>query len=182
MSLTGYTTSNGTDLSSVFLSNVGGVFENAITTNGGIISPSANITYSQGMIGYTVKIEGNTSGSTASNKTFIRLTPSFTIPNGVYLFSIYAQNSYTGSGTLTLNFFNVYLSTSNTTSQNGFGITAVSSVLLPTYTSPTVGYITGNVNYIMQNSLSQSYYLLQYLSSSATMTILSSYIQYTKIA
>ncbi len=180
MSLTGYTTSNGTDLSLVFLSNVGGVFENAITTNGGIISPSANISYSEGMIGYTVKIAGNVSGS-LTNRQFTRLTPPFTIPNGVYLFSIYAQNSYTGSGTLTLSFFNVYLSTSTTTAENGFGITAVSSVLLPTYAS-TPGYITGSVNYIMQNSLSQSYYLLQYLSFSATMTILSSYIQYTKIA
>ena len=182
--LTGYLTSSGVDLSSIFLTNGGGSFNGAITTNGGIIGPSTSISYNSNMIGYTNTISGNisnitiTSGATPTSL----ITNGFTLPIGVYFINAYVINSYTYSSTPTITYLKIYLSTSNVSSVNGFSITS-----LPTLTPLSINgsSFSGNVSTVLQNTIEQTYYLLessQFTNIVMTTNATNSYVKYTRIA
>ena len=184
--LTGYLLSNGTDLSSVFLPNGGGAFTGQISTTNGIIGPLASLTYTSGMIGFTNTIYSTINNVAISNAGVASLiSPGFTIPIGVYLFSIFIKNSYSNSsGTPSLTYLNVGMSTSAGAFLNGFG--AINSTASQTLITGN-GNIIGDANAMMKiESSTQVYYLLENPSfTSLTLTSGpsgSSYIKYTRLA
>lgn len=184
--LTGYLLSNGiTDLSSVFLPNGGGAFTGQISTTNGIIGPLATLTYTSGMIGFTNTIYSTVNNITITNGGVASLTPGFTIPIGVYLFSIFIKNSYSNSSSVpSLTYLNVGMSTSTSGFLNGFG---------PINSTASQTLISGNWNIIGDatammkiESSTQVYYLVENPSfTSLTLTSgpsESSYIKYTRLA
>lgn len=181
--LSGYLLNDGRDLSSVFLTNGGATFTNAITTSGGIMGPSAGITYSAGMIGYSVTVPATKSSLPIASGTYTTLmTSAFTMPIGVYLVVAYVSNTYAG-GVGTLSFINIYVSTSSALPSGGFGMTALGTASLPV--SGTT--ISAGVSNIIQNTAATTYYLAEIVNftsiavtSSATAS--NSYVIYTRLA
>jgi hypothetical protein len=183
--LTGYLTQSGTDLSSIFLSNNGGVFTNVITTSAGIIGPSTSISYSAGMIGFTTSVPANRAGSGFSSGTYTLLTTnSFTIPIGVYLINAYVSNTYThSSGTPSVQFVNIYISTASNTYTAGCWGFVTGSMSLPT----TTGSISGGMTTYMQVTTATAYYFLETVAFtsivvSSDSTPANSYLTYTRLA
>lgn len=179
--MTGYLTSSGIDLSNIFLSNGGGTFTGAITTNGGIIGPTASITYSQGMIGYTQTVVGNKASVSVPSNTIVSLiTNGFTMPIGVYIVIAYVSNTYTGSGSVS--FANVGISTSSTAVSAGFYQTFSGS-----FTAPTGGTIRGSGYGMMQITSNTVYYLLESMIFASIVvttdsTAENNYVIYTRVA
>ena len=177
--LTGYLTSAGTDLSNLFIPSGGGTFTGAITTNAGIIGPSTSITYSEGMIGYTVTVPTN-SVSISSN-TIKSISNAFTIPIGVFLVTACVHNTYSGSGSL--NSLSICVSTSNDSNTgNNDNIPVIISSTIPTGSG---GNISGKVTYFLNNESSQTYYLnvtITFTTITSVTSSTSSYVTYTRIA
>ena len=175
--LTGYLTSAGTDLSNLFIPSGGGTFTGAITTNAGIIGPSTSISYSEGMIGYTVTVP--TISVSISSGTVKSISNAFTIPIGVFLVTACVHNTYSGSGALYG--INICLSTSNDSNTgNNDNIPVITSS-----TIPAGGTISGKVSYILTHNSSQEYYLNETISFATITSVTSStssYVTYTKIA
>lgn len=166
-SLTGYLTSDGFDLSSVFHSKTNFNFNNAITPQSGIIGPP-NITYTPGMIGYVQPFSVTTSKSLTSG-TIYNLT-SFTLNIGMYLCSVYGYNTYSDAGTLT-NFNLGISSTTANQSADGFWVPILNSVLLPT---STFQFIIGNTMQPLLVTTSKTYYFIQQIKTSGITTLINS--------
>jgi hypothetical protein len=183
--LTGYTTSNGIDLSSVFLINGGGTFTGTITTSGGIVGPPTSITYDSNMIGYRNKIFGDITNAsiTSGSATLTSLiTNGFTLPIGVYFINAFVINSYTYStGSPYISSLNIYLSTSSSSSSGGFNIRVISS----TAVNSSSGSISGNASNVLKNGTSQTYYLLEgavFVNFAMSSNASNSYIEYIRIS
>ena len=183
--LTGYTTSNGIDLSSVFLINGGGTFTGTITTSAGIVGPPTSITYDSTMIGYRNKIFGNLSNTsiTSGSATLTSLiTNGFTLPIGVYFINAFVINSYTySSGTPYVSRLNIYLSTSTSSSTGGFNIMAFPALTLNSLS----GSVSGNASNVFKNGTSQTYYLLEgstFVNLTMSTNAANSYIEYIRIS
>jgi hypothetical protein len=183
--LTGYLLANGNDLSSIFLTNGGGVFTGAITTNAGIIGPSNSIQYNSSMIGYTNTIPGlgNAITISASSTSVHNLssTSPFTLPIGVYCITSYAYNTYTTTSALSLNYFNVGINTNSNGTGAGSLMTVLGSASLLISTS---GIIQGGATSLFQNASSQPYYLIENVNCSIGVSTSPSlsYVRYTRVA
>ena len=183
--LTGYLTKTGVDLSYVFLSNNGGVFTSVITTSAGIIGPSTSISYTSGMIGFTTLVPANRAGGTVASGGYTALTTStFTIPIGVYLINAYVSNTYTySSGTPSVQFVNIYISTSINGNIGGCWGFVIGAASVPS----AAGSICGGITNYIQVTTPTSYYFLEIvtftsITVSTDSTPENSYLTYTRLA
>jgi hypothetical protein len=182
--LTGYLTIDGYDLSYVFHSKNNNTFENVITVNVIIGSPS-NLTYTSNKIGYINTINAETTNKNIISGNIINLTAGFSLPIGMYLCVAYGYNIYTGSGNLID--FSLGVSTNQTSSVNGFFIPISTSIILP---NSTYKFIIGNTLQPLQvTTASDTFYLIQRITTSGIASIKNSdgsitqsYFKYLRIA
>jgi hypothetical protein len=178
----GYLTTNGMDLSNVFMSSGPGIFTGVINTNAGIIGPPTSITYSSGMIGYTVTVTASSSVNPISGTYISLISDGFTIPIGVFIVRACYSCSYSSSGNLA--FVNLGISESSTLQGSyGFIITQTGSAIMPA--NSTNSSISGMATNILVNTSSRKYYLLLLINSdiSGIATIANQcYVSYTRIA
>jgi hypothetical protein len=160
--LTGYLTIDGYDLSLIYQSKQNANFSNIITTNLGIIGPSASITYTDTMIGYVNPVSTQLGTSVNISSGFTQLTNGFTFQSlGMYLCFAYAFNVYSSSSAGNFTEFSLGISTSTTSSVGGFFET-----ISPPRNLPTTGlqFISGHTFFPFQvTSTSQTYYMIQKL-------------------
>jgi hypothetical protein len=191
--LTGYLVENGIDLSYVFMPigssiqlSANNTFTGKNTFSGGIVGPSASLTYTSDMIGYSIKTQGNGANVSLVSNTYATITDvSFAFPAvGVWMVSFYVFTTTNATSGYIL-YMNVGLGTTSAagpTGQGSFEITVLATSNTPTF----AGYTTGTGSYISTITSTSTRYYINCICGFSTVSITlgkaSSYYQLTRIA
>ena len=170
----------GTTITSVITTSDSTITNNKLDTRAGIIGPTATLTYTSDMIGYTIQQNGTSANfNVVSGATIYNLhasgTNGVTLASGIWIITLYV-NFQPPNSAGTVNFTTTGLSTDGVTPYTyvgGIGAVSVSGTMsIPATASSR---ITGSITLTMVSDGSTYYQLLNMTHTFATMSCLATF-------